>query len=445
MVSIKKKENERKGKNKKAMNKKGIDIISIGDELLIGQVINTNSSWMGDKLNSVSLPVNRIIAIADTANAISSALINSMESAKLVLITGGLGPTQDDLTKATILDFFGSKLVLNMEVLDHVESFFAKRGRSLTESNRLQAMVPDNCEIVKNNQGTAPAMHFEKEGTHFVFMPGVPFEMKHIMEEWVIPYFSNKCSTRPKAQKTVLTSGMGESFLADVISDWENNLPENTSLAYLPSPGRVRLRVSVVADNQVEADNQLKKHVDDLVSIIPDLVYGYNDDLMETLIGKLCVNQNKTIATAESCTGGMIAQKITSVAGSSQYYKGSIVAYANEIKAKQLGIDPAIIEEYGAVSEIVVRQMAENVRRIMNVDIAISTTGIAGPDGGTEDKPVGTVWIALATKEKTIAKKYQFGTQRERNTNWTVQTALNTIRKELIGGFGGKKDDYRAF
>ena len=427
------------------MNKKGIDIISIGDELLIGQVINTNSSWMGDKLNSVSLPVNRIIAIADTANAISSALINSMESAKLVLITGGLGPTQDDLTKATILDFFGSKLVLNMEVLDHVESFFAKRGRSLTESNRLQAMVPDNCEIVKNNQGTAPAMHFEKEGTHFVFMPGVPFEMKHIMEEWVIPYFSNKCSTRPKAQKTVLTSGMGESFLADVISDWENNLPENTSLAYLPSPGRVRLRVSVVADNQVEADNQLKKHVDDLVSIIPDLVYGYNDDLMETLIGKLCVNQNKTIATAESCTGGMIAQKITSVAGSSQYYKGSIVAYANEIKAKQLGIDPAIIEEYGAVSEIVVRQMAENVRRIMNVDIAISTTGIAGPDGGTEDKPVGTVWIALATKEKTIAKKYQFGTQRERNTNWTVQTALNTIRKELIGGFGGKKDDYRAF
>jgi len=427
------------------MTKKGIDIISIGDELLIGQVVNTNSSWMGDKLNSVSLPVNRIIAIADTANAISSALVNSMESAKLVLITGGLGPTQDDLTKATILNFFGSKLVLNEEVLNHVESFFAKRGRALTESNRLQAMVPDNCEIVKNNQGTAPAMHFEKEGTHFVFMPGVPFEMKHIMEEWVIPYFSSKCSTKPKAQKTVLTSGMGESFLADIISDWESNLSENTSLAYLPSPGRVRLRISVVSDNQGEADKQLQKHVDDLVGIIPDLVYGYDDDLMETLIGKLCIEQNKTLATAESCTGGMIAQKITSVAGSSQYYKGSIVAYANEIKSKQLGIDPVIIEKNGAVSEIVARQMAENVRRIMNVDIAISTTGIAGPDGGTEDKPVGTVWIALATKEKTIAKKYQFGNQRERNTNWTVQTALNTIRKELIGGFGAKKDDYRAF
>ena len=427
------------------MNKKGVDIISIGDELLIGQVINTNSSWMGNKLNSASLPVNRIIAIADTASAISDALNNSIKTAKVVLITGGLGPTQDDLTKATILNFFGSKLVLNKEVLHHVESFFAKRGRALTESNRLQAMVPDNCEIVKNSQGTAPAMHFEKEETHFVFMPGVPFEMKHIMKEWVIPYFSEKCSTKPKVQKTVLTSGMGESFLADIISDWENNLPENTSLAYLPSPGRVRLRISVESDIQKEAEKQLQKHVDDLISIIPDLVYGHDDDLMETLIGKLCIEQKKTVATAESCTGGMIAQKITSVAGSSKYYKGSIVAYANEIKSKQLGIDPDIIEEYGAVSEIVARQMAENVRSIMDVDIAISTTGIAGPDGGTKDKPVGTVWIALATKEKTIAKKYQFGNQRERNTNWAVQTALNTIRKELIGSFGGKKDDYRAF
>ena len=417
------------------MTKQGIDIISIGDELLIGQVVNTNASWMGDKLNSVSLPVNRIIAIADTADAIADTLINSLESAKLVLITGGLGPTQDDLTKATILDFFGSKLVLNEDVLAHVESFFLKRGRVLTESNRLQAMVPDNCEIVKNNEGTAPAMHFVKEETHFVFMPGVPFEMKHIMENWVIPYFSKRCSVKPKAQKTVLTSGIGESFLADIISEWENNLPENTSLAYLPSPGRVRLRISVVSDNQEAAEVQLQSHIVDLHKIIPKLIYGYDDDLMETLIGELCVNKGKTISTAESCTGGMIAQKITSVAGSSQYYKGSVIAYANEIKSKQLGIDPVVIEEYGAVSEIVARQMAENVRRIMNTDIAISTTGIAGPGGGTEDKSVGTVWIALATKEKTIAKKYQFGNQRERNINWTVQTALNTIRKELNGDF----------
>jgi len=427
------------------MNKKGIDIISIGDELLIGQVINTNSSWMGDKLNSVSLPINRIIAIADTADAISNALNNSIKSAKAVLITGGLGPTQDDLTKATILDFFGSKLVLNEEVLNHVESFFAKRGRELTESNRLQAMVPDNCEIINNNQGTAPGMHFVKEKTHFVFMPGVPFEMKHIMQEWVIPYLSEKCDVKPKVQKTVLTSGMGESFLADRISLWENKLPENTSLAYLPSPGRVRLRISVTSDSTEDANNQLQKYIDDLLKIIPELVYGYDDDLMESVIGELCAKEGKTISTAESCTGGMIAQKITSIAGSSQYYKGSVIAYSNEIKYKLLGIDPVIIEENGAVSEIVAKQMAENVRRIIGTDIAVSTTGIAGPSGGTEDKPIGTVWIALATNERTIAKKYQFGNQRERNINWTVQTALNTLRKELIGGFGDKKGDYRAF
>ncbi len=427
------------------MTKKGIDIISIGDELLIGQVVNTNSSWIGNKLNSVSLPINRIITIADTANAISDTLTDCLKSSKVVLITGGLGPTQDDLTKATILNFFDSKLVLNKEVLAHVESFFTKRGRVLTESNRLQAMVPDKCEIVKNNQGTAPGMHFVKEGTHFVFMPGVPFEMKHIMQEWVIPYFSKLCSVKPKVQKTVLTSGMGESFLADTISEWENNLPENTSLAYLPSPGRVRLRISVSADNLKTAKKQLQKHIDDLLNIIPDLVYGYDDDLMEALIGKLCIKKGKTISTAESCTGGMIAQKLTSIAGSSKYYKGSIVAYANEIKSNILNIDSSIIEKHGAVSEQVARLMAENVKRIMNTDIAIATTGIAGPDGGTEDKPIGTVWIALATNEQTIAKKYQFGNQRERNTNWAVQTALNILRKELNGGFMGKKNDYRAF
>jgi len=281
-------------------------------------------------------------------------------------------------------------------------------------------------------------MHFEKGGTHFVFMPGVPFEMKHIMSDWVIPYFSEKCSVKPKAQKTVLTSGMGESFLADIISKWENELPDNTSLAYLPSPGRVRLRISVTSDNQSIANSQLKRHVDELVEIIPDLVYGYNDDLMESLIGELCVKENKTISTAESCTGGMIAQKITSIAGSSQYFKGSIIAYANEIKSNVLNIDETIIEKYGAVSEAVAKLMAENVRDIMKTDVGISTTGIAGPGGGTEEKPVGTVWIALATKEKTIAKKYQFGNQRERNINWTVQTALNTIRKELLGGFKDK-------
>ncbi len=411
--------------------KKGIDIISIGDELLIGQVINTNASWMAEKLNNKALPVNRIIAIADTSVAIIEALHNSINSAKLVLITGGLGPTKDDLTKATICDFFDSKLVLNQKVKDHVEEFFAKRGRKLTESNRQQAMLPNNCEIITNSQGTAPGMYFIKNETHFVFMPGVPFEMKSIMTEWVIPYFSEFCNIKARAQKTVMTSGMGESFLADKISHWEDVLPENTKLAYLPSPGKVRLRLHVESENKESAEKQLEQHIQDLNLIIPELIYGYDDEPLEAVIGKLLKEKGKTIATAESCTGGMIAEKITSIAGSSNYFKGSIVAYANEIKSNLLNIDMAIIDEHGAVSEEVACLMANNVREIMQTDIAVSTTGIAGPDGGTDEKPVGTVWIGIATKERVFAKKYQFGNQRERNTNWTLQTALNMLRKEL--------------
>ncbi len=413
-------------------DKKGIDIISIGDELLIGQVLNTNASWMAEALNKKALSVNRIIAISDTWQAITDALHDSMATAKLVLVTGGLGPTKDDLTKDTICDFFGSKLVLNQEVLDYVKDFFAKRGRELTESNKKQAMLPDNCEIVKNSQGTAPGMHFEKQGTHFVFMPGVPFEMKSIMTEWVIPYFSNLCKVKPSAQRTVLTSGMGESFLADKIADWENALPDNTSLAYLPSPGRVRLRITVKSEYQSQADSQLQKHIDDLQKIIPSLIYGYDDDLLEKTVGNMLKDAGKTISTAESCTGGMIAEKLTSIAGSSSYFKGSVVAYANEIKSNILGIDSNIIEEKGAVSYEVACAMATGVRKIMNTDIAVATTGIAGPTGGTVDKPVGTIWIAVADENGVSAKKYQFGNQRQRNINWSVQTALNSIRKALL-------------
>jgi nicotinamide-nucleotide amidase len=413
-------------------NKKGVDIISIGDELLIGQVVNTNATWMAEALNNKALVVNRIIAIADSWKAINDALHHSMSTSKVVLVTGGLGPTKDDLTKDAICDFFGSKLVLNQEVLDYVKDFFAKRGRELTESNSKQAMLPDNCEIVKNSQGTAPGMHFEKEGTHFVFMPGVPFEMKAIMMEWVIPYFSKLCKVTPTAQKTVLTSGMGESFLADKISQWENDLPENTSLAYLPSPGRVRLRITVKSEFQTEADSQLQKHIDDLKKVIPNLIFGYDDDLLEKSVGDLLKESGKTISTAESCTGGMIAEKLTSIAGSSDYFKGSVVAYANEIKSDILNIEPEIIEDNGAVSYEVACAMADGVRKLMKTDIAVATTGIAGPSGGTEDKPVGTVWIAVADENGISAKKYQFGNQRQRNINWAVQTALNSVRKTLI-------------
>jgi nicotinamide-nucleotide amidase len=412
--------------------KKGIDIISIGDELLIGQVQNTNASWMAELLNQHSLPVNRIIAVSDTPSDIIEILQNSIQSARLVLVTGGLGPTKDDRTKATICNFFESTLILNQEVLAHVTTFFAKRGRALTESNRKQALLPHNCQVVKNEQGTAPGMHFIKEETHFVFMPGVPYEMKGIMNSWVIPYFTSLCNVKSKSQKTILTSGMGESFLADAIADWENNLPANAKLAYLPSPGRVRLRLSIEGESKEETDAQLQLHIDELMTIIPNLVYGYDDDLLEAVVGKLLKAKNKTLALAESCTAGSIAKAIGSIAGCSQYFRGGIVAYHNEVKISALKIDSAIISQHGAVSEAVACKMAENARQLLQADYAISTTGIAGPEGGTDDKPVGTVWIGFASEKKVNAKKFQFGGERDRIINWSVQSALNKLRKELL-------------
>ena len=413
------------------MDKKGIDIISIGDEILIGQIINTNSSWMADQLNNKALPVNRIIAIADSEKAITDALNSSSKTARLVLVTGGLGPTKDDITKKTVCKIFDSKLIINKKVEDHIRSFFEKRGKKLTELNNEQALVPDNCEVIFNSEGTAPIMYFQREETHYVFMPGVPFEMKGIMKNWVIPHFSELCAAPYIAQKTVLTSGMGESFLADKIANWENNLGSNTSLAYLPSPGKVRLRISVKGKDKSSSEEELTNHINDLFELIPELIYGFNDDTLEGVVGRLLFDNKDTLATAESCTGGLIAHKITSVSGSSQYFKGSIVAYSNEIKNKQLNIPKEVLEEHGAVSEDVAILMAKNIRKIMGTTYGISTTGIAGPTGGSKDKPVGTTWIGFASEEMAFAKKYQFGDQRERNTNWTVQTALNTIRKIL--------------
>ncbi len=411
------------------MYKSGIDIISIGDEILIGQIVNTNSSWMADKLNNKALPINRIIAIADKEDAIEETIIESGKTAKLVLVTGGLGPTKDDITKKTVCKIFNSKLIINKDVEEHVRLFFKKRGKDLTKINGDQALVPDNCKVVFNEQGTAPAMYFEKDETHYVFMPGVPFEMKNLMTNWVIPHFTSLCKVPYIAQKTILTSGMGESFLADKILDWENNLGAETSLAYLPSPGRVRLRINVKLDNKANADNLLQKHIDDLYKIIPDLIFGSNNDTLEGVVGKLLLEEGSSISTAESCTGGLISHKITSVSGSSNYFKGSIIAYSNTIKNKQLGIPLSIIKEFGSVSEEVAILMAKNVREIMGTTYSVSTTGIAGPTGGSKEKPIGTVWIGFASEDGVFAKKYQFGDQRERNTSWTVQTALNTIRK----------------
>ncbi|RUA27592.1 MAG: competence/damage-inducible protein A [Bacteroidetes bacterium] len=402
---------------------KNIDIVSIGDELLIGQVINSNASWMGQ---------NRMLAIADTREAILNTLEDCANKARVVLITGGLGPTKDDLTKDVACEFFGSKLVLNTEVRNHVANFFEKRGFDLTKLNYWQAMVPDNCQVIPNAVGTAPGMYFEKDNVHYLFMPGVPMEMKYIMQSWAIPFFKEVCNPKAYVEKTVLTHGMGESFLADKIADWENNLPDYFSLAYLPSPGRVRLRISARGENQEVLQKELELQIEKLKQNLGNLFYGYNDDTLEEVVGKLLLKHNATLSTAESCTGGLIAHKITTIPGSSKYFKGSVVAYANEIKERVLNVKAADLEEYGAVSEQVVLQMADNVQNIYKTDYALAVSGIAGPDGGSEEKPVGTVWIALAGSDKVVARKFLFGGERVRNIDWAYQSALNMLRLELL-------------
>lgn len=409
-----------------------VTIISIGDEILIGQINNTNAHWMADLLNQNGYETIEILAIGDTEEAILEALSNSTKKSDLVLVTGGLGPTKDDLTKQSICKYFDSKLVMNQEVLSHVENFFMQRNRSLTDLNRKQAEVPDNCTPIHNALGTAPGMYFEKDKTHFVFMPGVPFEMKYLMEEWVIPQMSKKLSLKSIVQTTVLTHGMGESFLADRIQAWEEALPSHIKLAYLPSPGRVRLRLRVMDSQKHRIEAEINDQIEKLKKIIPEAIYGYDDDKMEEIIGSLLRAKGQTLATAESCTGGYIAHKITEIPGSSDYFKGSVVAYSNEIKNKILNVSQADLDNYGAVSEEVIKQMAEGVRLLFGVDYALATSGVAGPGGGTAEKPVGTVWIGLATPEKTIARKFQFGDHRLRNINFSFLSAINMLRLELL-------------
>ena len=409
-------------------------IVSIGDEILIGQINNTNAVWMAEKLNASGFSTVEITTISDDAGAILSTLERVGKIADLVVVTGGLGPTKDDLTKQTICRFFGSRLVLNEEILEHVRRFFAQRNKELTELNRRQAEVPDNCTPIHNELGTAPGMYFEKEGVHYVFMPGVPFEMKYIMESWVIPEMSRRLEPETIVQKTVLTHGLGESFLAERIAEWENALPPHIKLAYLPSPGRVRLRLRAIDSDRDKLQKEIDEEIEKLKAIIPELIYGYDDDRMEEIIGVMLREKGETLATAESCTGGYIAHKITEIPGSSDYFLGSVVAYSNEIKRDVLGVSEKDLDDYGAVSEPVIRQMAEGVRRKFGADYALATSGIAGPGGGTPEKPVGTIWIALATPHKTIAKRYQFGEHRIRNINFSFQTAVNMLRMELLGG-----------
>lgn len=408
------------------------EIITIGDELLIGQVVDTNSAWIGEQLNLIGIKVFQITSISDDRQHILKTLREAENRAEIVLITGGLGPTKDDITKVTLCEYFDTHLVFNEKAYNRIENLFNIRGFTMTELNRKQAELPATCLPIPNINGTASGMWFEKNGKIFISMPGVPFEMKQMMTTWILPRLAEKFNSHFIVHKTILTQGGGESFIAKIIENWEDNLPGTIKLAYLPQPGMVRLRLTATGNDKNELLLQLETETEKVEKLIPDLIFGFDNESLEGVIGKHLLSQQATVSTAESCTGGYIAHLITSIPGSSEYFKGSVIAYANVVKKEVLGVKNESLEQYGAVSEEVVIQMAEGVKTKLKTDFAIATSGVAGPDGGSENKPVGYTWIAVATPTVTIARQFLFGEDRGRNIRKTAIMALDMLRKELV-------------
>jgi len=407
-------------------------IITIGDELLIGQTVNTNSSWMGAELSKSGFDVSRITSVHDRREDIINILNESAGKSDVVLITGGLGPTSDDITKPSLCEFFNTQLVMNYEVLSMLEEMMSRRNFPMNERNRKQAEVPESCRVLKNTAGTAPGMWFEKDGTIYISMPGVPHEMKYLMTNLVLPELNQRFTSQVIVHRNIMTYGEGESVLADILREFESGLQENIKLAYLPAFGIIKLRLTGTGSDYNNVLNQVNEQAGKLYNIIPELIYGENEESLEMVIGRLLKTSKKTISTAESCTGGKIAQLITSVPGSSEYFKGSIIAYSNTVKTQLLGVQDYILTRYGAVSENTAREMAVGARSLLKTDFVVATTGIAGPDGGTETKPVGTIWIAVASEKGIVCEKRVFGNDRELNIMRFSLAALNLLRKQII-------------
>jgi nicotinamide-nucleotide amidase len=409
-----------------------VEIITIGDEILIGQIVDTNSAWMAQQLNLLGFSVKQISSVSDNEIHILKALNEASSRAEVVIITGGLGPTKDDITKKTLCKYFNTSLVFNEDVYMDVERLFTERGYEVTALNRGQAEVPANCEAIRNPVGTAPGMWFEHDSIIYVSMPGVPYEMMQMMEKSILPKLASHFKAPNIIHHTLLTQGIGESILAEKISAWEEALPAYIKLAYLPSVSAVRLRLSAYGEDKNLLQVRFDQELEALRKLITKYCYGENDDTLASVIGKLLLAEGKTLATAESCTGGQIASTITKVPGCSAYYKGSIVSYANEIKEQFLNSSKVDLINYGAVSKQVVESMAMGIINAMNVDYAIATSGIAGPDGGSDEKPVGTVWIAVADKHKVFAKQFLFGKNRERTIQAATLTSLNLLRRFIL-------------
>ncbi len=410
------------------------EIITIGDELLIGQVIDTNSAWIGEQLSLAGIAVKQITSISDNREAILKTFTEASQRADVILITGGLGPTKDDITKTTLCEYFNCGYRFHEDVYEHLKVIFARFGRTVSDINRKQADLPEKCIKLHNANGTAPGMWFNENGKVFISMPGVPYEMKGLMTDEVLPRLKDMYKTNAIFHKTILTIGVGESYLSEIMEDWEKALPPNMKLAYLPSPGHVRLRISGTGTELLQLKTEVEAQAAKLKPLISNHIFGYETDTLPQIIGRLLLDRKQTLSTAESCTGGNISAQIVCVPGSSAYFLGGVISYSNEAKKAQLGVKIKTINKFGAVSSETVIEMAMGTLKRFKTNYSIAISGIAGPDGGTPDKPVGTVWVAISDKKGgVISQKFMIGgNNRERNIQVATLFALNMLRKRII-------------
>ena len=409
------------------------EVITIGDELLYGQTVDTNTQWMGQELNRIGVKIIRKTSIGDRKEDIISALNEAHTRADIILITGGLGPTKDDITKKTLAEYFDTPITMRPQALADLKTLFVERNFPLTALNEQQATLPEKCMMVPNRMGTAPGMWFEEAGKVYVSMPGVPYEMKAMMTHTVLPQLQETFALPVIFHQMIQTVGIGESWLAEKIADWEDALPEHIKLAYLPSFGKVKLRLTAVGDTLLSLERDVAEQVKQVVPMINQYVFGYGEISLEEAIGRDLLHVGKTLALAESCTGGLVAHAVTSVPGSSRYFRGGLIPYDNSLKIDPLGVREETLRQHGAVSEETVREMAENVRKLLRADVGLATSGIAGPGGGTPEKPVGTIWIALADESTTVAKKLTLTKDRSVNIQRTNVAVLNLLRLHLNG------------
>ena len=410
-------------------------VITIGDEILVGQIVDTNAAYISQSLGNIGITVRERVSVGDTADEIRRALDRELSLSEIVVMTGGLGPTKDDVTKRTLAAYFGCGMVRHQPTYDMVREMLLRRGIEFSELNRRQADVPECCTVLPNRNGTAPGMWFERDGKVVVSLAGVPFEMKALMDEQVVPLLKEKFRLRSNVHRTMITFGIAESILSERIEAWENSLPEWLHLAYLPSPSGIKLRLSAYEKDAEPARRRIDDCFSELEKIIPEYVVGYDDCTLVDSVARLLTEKHATLAAAESCTGGRIAAQIVEKDGASRFFLCGVVSYSNASKVNVLGVDAMDIERYGAVSRQVAEQMAEGVRRISGADYAVSTTGIAGPTGGCEDKPVGTVWIAVATPSGVTARRMCYGRLRKQNIERASASALDMLRRILSGTF----------